>query len=53
VSEELQQTIVFEIQDEKDARRMCEILAMNGYSVKAKLDLYNSGSPYLIYVQAK
>lgn len=44
--------IIFEIKGEDDTRRMCEILAMNGYQVKAEfIDHYSL--LYRITVQPK
>lgn len=49
----LPQTVVFEIRDEYDARNMCEVLAMNGYTVKVELDKDLYLRRYWVYVQAK
>lgn len=53
MDEKLNQTVFFEIRDEDDARRICEILAMNGYPVKAVVDKCSYKLLYLVYVQEK
>lgn len=49
----VKQTIVFEIRDEFDAGKMCEILAMNGYSVKVDQGEGYYKLRYFIHVQPK
>ena len=50
---ELKQTVVFEIKNNDDVRKLCEILAMNGYMVKAEPDKNSYKLRYLVYVQEK
>jgi hypothetical protein len=46
-----EETVIYIIRDGSDARAICEILAMNGYKVKAEVDKDNSSHRYLVYVE--